>query len=537
MIALCLTGTLSACPKGEDDKTDGGTRADAGQKDSGTSTPKDTGTDEPVDDAGTGKVDAGKTDAGGGTDAGGTTDSGTKTDAAADAKVDAMMTKGGNAPALESALARQSGRFGADLRIDVTGTDTDGDVVAVIVSLFTKANEPIKLDDTNGDGKPDATSKTLSLNAAVGTGAAASSYAVIPNMFAANQGIDHVEVTLLDATSLQSAPLTVATTTQPVLAASAQCDANYVENRCGDGYGCKGTVPTTCQAGEAPKVSRVSYLSDDLGTRVLIEGTDADTDVKSYKVEFLSASSSPVLLDLDNDEVPESSSLERDFQGNWDGNKFFLRLDQGDVFAEMVAKVRVTMTDRGNQSSAPVVADKAVTPTRTSGQTCDPRSFDRCATNTVCVSANMGKTYSCTPASTARTRACTAALVLEPAKGVTTVRGNVAAPSLWDAPAGCSLGDSANQNEALVKLVLAAPAAKVTLSTNNAFTAFDSTVYAIAKCEDTPTLAWCADDSLDKKSGAELVLTNLAAGSYFVIVDSFAVDVAGSTWQLDVKVE
>jgi len=139
---------------------------------------------------------------------------------------------------------------------------------------------------------------------------------------------------------------------------------------------------------------------------------------------------------------------------------------------------------------------------------------------------------------TARTRACTAALVLDPAKNITTVRGNVAGPSLWDAPAGCTLGDSSNQNEALIKLVLTAPAAKVTLSTDNAFTAFDSTVYAIAKCEDAPVIAWCADDPLQGKgSGGVLVLTNLAAGSYFLIVDSFNVDSSGSTFQVDVKVE
>ncbi|HEX6244011.1 MAG TPA: hypothetical protein VFZ61_24010, partial [Polyangiales bacterium] len=167
------------------------------------------------------------------------------------------------------------------------------------------------------------------------------------------------------------------------------------------------------------------------------------------------------------------------------------------------------------------------------------RTFDRCATNTVCLATSAtSKTYTCTAINSARTRSCTAALVLEPAKGVTSVRGNVVAPSLWDAPAGCVLGDPTGQAETVVKLVLASAATKVTLSTNNAGTSFDTTLYAMAKCDDAPVLAWCEDYALDRKaSGAELVLSNLAAGSYFVVVDSFNVSLAGSTFQLDVKVE
>ena len=48
-------------------------------------------------------------------------------------------------------LARQAGRFGQDLRIDVTGTDLDGDCVAVRLRAFVKSGDAIKVSDTEVD--------------------------------------------------------------------------------------------------------------------------------------------------------------------------------------------------------------------------------------------------------------------------------------------------------------------------------------------------------------------------------------------------
>ena len=528
---MSLVGALSACG-GEDSKADGG--GGRGNRDSGGSDEEDSG-DEPIEDDGGGSV--GGTDSGVKNDAG--SDSGVKNDASTDGGKSDGGTSSGTTPVLDSAQARQTGRFGSDLRIDVTGTDPDGDAVAVKLSLTTREGAKLKLADTDNDGKPDATEAQFALVAPLDKAEGSKGYFVLPDMFTGQVELASAEVTLVDGAGLASDKQMVAIATQPVLAAAALCDATYVENRCGDGFGCKGNVPTTCQAGEAPKITRAAYLADELGVRVLIEGTDADLDVVKVTLEFLNGAGNPVALDLDGDATtPDVSSLEREVKPVWDTNKFFVPLDQGQVFADSVAKVRVKVTDRGGLASTPLTADKTAAPVKTSGQTCDIRTFDRCATNTVCLATSTGKTYTCTAINTARTRSCTAALVLEPAKGVTSVRGNVVAPSLWDAPAGCVLGDPTGQAETIVKLVLATPATKVTLSTHNAATSFDSTLYAMNKCEDAPVLAWCEDFALDKKSsGAELVLANLAAGSYFVVVESFNVQLAGSTFQLDVKVE
>lgn len=513
-LALCLGSALLGCPLGKQDadastgRDGGGRTRDAGSSDAGA---------DPNPDAG---------DPDGGTQAG---------DAGTDATVGEGGTSGG-APALDEVTARQAGRFGEDLRIDVVGTDLDGDCVALRLRAFLKSGDQIKVSDSMVDGASE-----IPLAVVLPAKPDASSYVVLRQLFAANASLDHVEVTLVDAAGLTSETLTADVMPQPVLDDGELCDTSYIENRCADGYGCKGTAPSVCMAGEAPKLTRVKYFNDELGTRILVEGTDADLDFKTYTLDLLDAQDSPVMIDTDNDAVPDTSSFTLTPEVTWSGTKFFFRSDQGETFADTVVKVRITAVDRGGLTSDPVVAVQEVAPTKNAGQSCDIRGFDRCVSTAVCLSGNGGKTYSCTPYSTARSRACNAALTLDPSKGMTSVRGSISDPSLWDAPDGCVLGnDPTGQPEAVVKLVLTEPAAKVTLSTNNAYTSFDSSLYAMSKCDGTPLIAWCEDDSLDKQSiSAEMVLTNLAAATYYVVVDSFNAYLPGSgtTFQLDVSVE
>jgi hypothetical protein len=523
VIAVCLGGTLSACPLAGKKEGDGGAR-----RDSGAGGRVDAGTDEPDEP----EVDAGR-------------DSGVRSDAGRDGGADgsAVVTRG-TTPELESVTARQSGRFGTDLRIDVTGTDRDGDTVALRLAVFGKGGSPINLGDSNQDGKADPGPMELALAAVLPAEESATSYLVVRDLFAANAGLERVEVSLVDATKLSSETVSAEIEKQPVLDSGALCDATYVENRCKDGFGCKGNVPTVCMPGEAPKIVRAVYYSDDLGTRVLVEGTDADTDVKSYVVEFLSSTGAPVMIDTDGDidNKPDANKFEADAVVRWDGTKFFLRLDQGETFADVVSKVRVKLVDRGGLVSAAVTADKMAAPVRSAGQVCDVRTFDRCASNTVCYSSNGGKNYACTATGTARTKSCGAALTLSPTdatEGKGTVRGVIAGPSLWEPPQGCVPGmDSGDQPEAVVKLVLVSNAKKVTLSTNNAYTSFDSTVYMMSKCDGSSVLAWCNDYAGDGEvSGAELVMNDVPAGTYYVAVDSFNSLLSGTTFQLDVSVE
>lgn len=512
--AVCLAGSLSACPfgGGEDGKKDD---AGSARSDAGGNTAKDAGV---ASDAG--KADAGK-------DAG--------------SKDGGHVATKGSKPVLESVEARQSGRFGGDLRIDVTGNDIDGDAVALSIKVFAKGGSPVNLGDSDHDGKTDPGPLDVPLMMALGMDEGSTSFIVLRDLFNVNNGLDHVEVTLVDATELSSETMSADIAKQAVLNNGDVCDATYVDNRCADGFGCKGTVPTVCSAGEAPKITRGVYYVDDLGTRVLVEGTDPDLDVKSYVIEFLSSAGAPVMIDTDGDtnNVPDANKFEGEARLVWDGTKFFMRLDQGETFADLVPQVRIKMIDRGGLISATVMATKGPAPTRSSGQVCDVRTFDRCASNTVCYSSNMGKNYSCTPTSTARSKSCTAALTLAPVEGTDSVRGTIASPSLWEPPAGCAPGvDNSDQPEAVVKLVLTENAKKVTLSTNNLYTSFDTTLYMMSKCEGPAVLAWCSDYAGDgEMSGAELVITDVTAGTYYIGVDSFNSSLSGTTFQLDVTVE
>jgi hypothetical protein len=51
-------------------------------------------------------------------------------------------------------------------------------------------------------------------------------------------------------------------------------------------------------------------------------------------------------------------------------------------------------------------------------------------------------------------------------------------------------------------------------------------------------LAWCNDYAGDgDMSGAELIMADVPAGTYYVAVDSFNSSLSGTTFQIDVKVE
>jgi hypothetical protein len=187
-----------------------------------------------------------------------------------------------------------------------------------------------------------------------------------------------------------------------------------------------------------------------------------------------------------------------------------------------------------------VTAGSTGAPTRMLGQPCDARAFDRCAANSVCTLPTPTATApTCLSTTTARSRACSAAATLDPFKGIMQVRGEIKEPSLWDAPDGCSTASPKYRPEAMVKLSLTRPVSKVVLSTSNPYTSFDTTVYALARCDAVPTDVWCADDqsgtSTSNRAVLELTGNPLPAQDYYIVIDSFPGG-TGTTFQIDVTV-
>ncbi len=433
-------------------------------------------------------------------------------------------------PSLTSAEVRVSGRFGEDLHLSVLASDPDGDATSIALAIFDGSGQPILQFDSDGDGLLDSNETLVSMNAPITGAAEGSAEATLVGFYADVPALDAVDVRVVDALGAASPTQHVTVTPQTIVEIDGLCDPTYAENRCADGLGCPDAVPAVCVAGQPPTLSRVSYLTDAGAVRVLVQGLDADDDVSSLVIAFFDASGDAVTLDLDGDGTPESVDFRTHLRAGAAGGSFFYAFDASDAFAAEVAAVTVTALDRGMHESEPVRAVGAPAPTRSSGQACDALGFDRCVAS-VCL--GTGTSYRCTLTSTARSTECRSAPRLDAFAGGF-VEGDVAGPSLWDAPAGCSSGDPVGRPETAVSLHLDRPASRVELSTDNAYTSFDTTLYVLTGCAATAVVAWCADDTPSSARSwlSHLTLLDVPAGDYMVVVDSFSP--AGGRYRLEV---
>lgn len=442
-------------------------------------------------------------------------------------------------PVLESAVARQVGRFGKDVRVDVTGSDEAGDATSLRVTLLDGTGAALTAFDSDGDGTLDTNETVLPLELVTTGETAVSSFVTLPFFHELYPQLEQLGVSLVDAAGAESEAMMISLTDQPVLSLDQLCDGAFVENRCADGLGCKGDEPKVCTEGTAPALKQVAYLEDELGRRVLVDGSDDDQDVVSYTLEFLDGTDQPVMMDLDGDGKDDASSFTGDVDVVGTEAQFFIQFQPSEAFVALVSKVAVTVKDLGQRESTREVAVKKAAVARSPGASCDPRGFDRCTTNNVCSPGVVGEQNRCTAVGAARTKACASALVLKPGAGIDSVQGEIASLSVWDSPSGCSTNDPKLRPEAVVKLVLDAPAEKVTLSTDNSYTNFDTTLYALSECNAMPVVAWCADDQVEgaRPQLAVLELNDLDAGEYFVVVDSFPSSSTGTRFQLDVTIQ
>jgi hypothetical protein len=363
------------------------------------------------------------------------------------------------------------------------------------------------------------------------------SYVVLAGLFERFSNVSSVRIALMDEVGGLSPSTDVAVTLQTIVSLGGACDDTFVENRCGAGLGCKpASVGATkaCNAGVAPQLGRLGYFVDELGPRIVLEGTDVDADVTGYRIQFYDAQDAPVEIDHDIvADTPPVSSVTGSIPVQED-NTFFVRLLPSEVLVEQVARVRVSVTDSVDNRSNVLVADREEAPEHALGTTCDVRMFNRCSDGGSCV--DTGDQDRCLQATEAKTSACTAALVLSPSSGgAARVRGTLT-NSLWDAPQGCS--PYLNQGDRVVRLVLTDPALRVTLSTDHPYTGFDSVIYVLSSCTATPQVDRCNAPTPGSAARSVLTLQNVAAGEYFVVVDSHrSPDDTSDTFELTATVE
>lgn len=448
-----------------------------------------------------------------------------------------VTTDGGQAyaPELTSVTARVSGRTGKDLSVSVTGKDRNLDAVTVWVRLLDAQDAPVTGLDTNRDGLADAAEGVLTLEGKRWVGEVVTGTATVRGLFGRAANVVKVGVKLMDATSLQSAEQLTTIVEQPVRTLGTACDATFVTDRCEPGLGCRGT-PTVCSEGLAPAITRLAFYrsTTSAGPYILVEGTEPEDDLSNLHFDFQDAQGHPAVIDLDGDgteDVPPS--FDHPSTGLAVDGTFFVRLpDLAVGLDQKVQRLVAIPSDLAGHTGDAGVTTPTNIPVRNAGQSCDARGFDICAANLSCSPGTVGAANTCKSASPLRTAECSAATLLIPSAAGTKVVGVAEGGSLWDAPEGCSTNNPTGRPEGVVKLRLAQRADRLVLSTIGPSTGFDTTLYVLSGCPDTAADALgCADDARDAgTSSSILVLTDLPAGDYLVVVDSF--DLTGGTFEL-----
>jgi len=440
------------------------------------------------------------------------------------------------APELTEAEARVAGRTGRDLRVSIKGKDRNLDAVAVWVRLLDAQGMPVAALDTNRDGVGDSSEGSLTLEGKKWAGEVVTGSATVRGVFASGQGPAQVGVALIDATSERSAEQVLMVVDQTVRARGETCDLNFVTSRCQPGLGCRGT-PAVCDEGLAPQIARMAfYRMASGGPMILIEGTEPEDDLSNVRFEFQNAQGQAISIDSDGDGTPDLSSFEYDALGLAVDGAFFLRMQSGEGLDQQVPKLVAIPRDVAGHAGTPKVVSPTPMPVRSTGQACDARGFDVCGANLSCSPGIIGATNRCANASTMRTSQCSGAPVLIATADGAKVTGVAEGGSLWDAPAGCSTADPTGRPEGIVKVRLPTRANKLTLSTVGAGTNFDTTMYVMPGCPaDSKDALGCSDDVPGGLGASSLTLTDLPAGDYLVVIDSF--DPNGGTFELTARME
>lgn len=523
------SGTLDA------GKTDAGTAdagPDAGGVDSGT---PDAGKADAGSDAGSdaGTPDAGRADAG--SDAG-TSDAGSPDAGRADAGPDAGPLR------LDSVTAQVSGRRGQDLLLTVAGRDGSKRIVAVMVKVADGSGGPIAGFDSHQSGTLDADlgpatpAATLQGQAAINTTATVEGIVGRLALAPGAPVVGRVMVSLRDEQGAASNEVTAQVASQPVRGAGEGCDPASLTDRCGAGLGCAGT-PATCQ-GLGPEITQLAYLRTDGGPTLLVAGTAQADELASLHVDFEDASGASINVVVDpGPPAVTASGADITTNGASFNGLFVVSKQQVPGFDTLCPQIGITPTDKAGHAGATKHALPANMVTHAAGAACDLLGFNACAASLVCAPNPPPEAPTCQTLSTAQAARCAAAVTLAPTAGQPAQTfGHTAATSLWDSPRGCSGTNPTGRPEGVVKLVLAQNAALLTLSLDNPGTDFDTTMYLLPGCPLSSSSAIaCDDDNGIIGVSSVLVLANVPAGTYSVVIDSFRPH--GGNFQLTAAVQ
>jgi len=433
----------------------------------------------------------------------------------------ASIATGGTPPisqklSLTKASARIGGRRGDQLILKVDGKAPVGSLASIELALADASGAPLVFFDNNWDGVFEASTGRV-VPPKLPTTEIFSLDAIVYDIKKLRT-LSQLQLALYDRTNARTEPVAVVIQQQPVVDLGGACDTTFVANRCIEGLSCSGT-PARCVDGTAPTISHAYYQRGTEGPAMRSDGVDPDEDVISMRVDFLTASDAPVLLDLDGDNVPESDHLEVISGFTNQNGGYSSLIESGLGFDTIVPRVGLTAIDSKGNASATQRVSISTRLTRISGQTCDLTGFVGCATGTACLPPATGTGAYCTTYAQAQTSRCSAAPVWDLSKDPPKITGVISGYSVWEPPAGCLSATANNRPEAVIKLRLSAVATKLVLSTAEPETQIDTGIVVLPSCTASiDTAIGCNDDVTGFSS--QVTLSNLAAGDYIVIIES-----------------
>lgn len=409
--------------------------------------------------------------------------------------------------------AQVVGRDGNQIQFTVSGTRPASGVYSIAVSFEDGSGAPVVAFDSDFDAVPDSADGRIVFDTPVLTDTFTAT-ATLSGIQDATKLVK-AKVSLVDTADIFTNPVEVVIGTQKLLALGDACDPKLVTSRCDAGQSCSGT-PSKCIAGVAATLAEVKYLTGTTAApTILVRGTDPDDDMGSFHVEFLDTSNKPVTVDPD---TTPATSYDSPAASLSSGGTFFGLITPGLTLETLVPRVRITPLDSLGHMGQPLSANLMDMTRANDGTFCDPRGFSGCMDGSVCASAGSPTSGKCAKGANARATACTAAPKLSPAAGVTSLAGRLSGGSLWEPPDGCTGPENVGRPEAAIALHLSSTASTLTISTERPETHTDTVLYLVPSCGATAQADWCHDDD-DGGFASKLVLSNVAAGDYTIIVE------------------
>jgi hypothetical protein len=424
---------------------------------------------------------------------------------------------------LDTATAHVDGRRGKRIRLTLSGEQDASALASIAVTAFDSEGNGLAWFDTDHDSKLDSSTgylvpKTIPHDPTF-------SFDLLVPISTALVNWSQAKISLYDRTDAVSNELSVSIEQQPVRASGQACDPTAKADRCQEGLECSSSS-NTCVNHTGPSLSQVAYLSTTNGPMLLAAGADNADDVAEMRLAFQDSKGNPALVNVDNNDQNQLASSMTETTGYFirDG-AFLFHIDPTSTFSQIVSKVTFTAVDLESHSSTTLTGALVPAPARGTGASCDYRGFNYCSGNAACVPGTAEGANSCQPLGSAQPAVCKAAQVLDLASSELIVTGYNQGSSLWEPPTDCVSDMGFHHPETVVKLHLASQQASLTLTTDRRETRSDTVLYVATACSPTASqILGCDDDVGVGNVSSTLRLTDVAAGDYYVIVDSMSND-------------